>query len=110
MTRYSLKFAAAFAGAALMLASSAFADDIALTYKDHKFSPAEIQVEAGKPFSLKVKNEDAKAIEIESKTMRIEKIVAGGSEAVIKVRALKAGSYDFFNEFHEESRGKVVAK
>lgn len=92
------------------LSGGASASEIAIVHKDQTFVPAEIEVKAGEAFTLKVKNEDAKVIEFESESMRVEKVISGGREAIIKVRALKPGTYEFVNEFFEKTKGKVIAK
>ena len=85
--------------------------EIAVTVKDHKFDPAELQAPAGKPIVLRIKNLDATPMEFESKTLRVEKVLTGNSEAVVNVRAQKPGRYEFFDEFHEKTtRGVLVVK
>ena len=50
-------------------------------------------------------------MEFESKELRFEKIIPGGGEATINVRAQKPGRYEFYDEFHEETtRGALVFK
>jgi hypothetical protein len=91
----------------------AHADDAALrlTLKDHKFTPAEIEAPAGKPFTLEVVNQDSAAAEIESKELRFEKLAPAGGKAVVKVRALTPGRYRFFDDYHESTaQGYVVVK
>jgi plastocyanin len=106
--------AAAALAACLAVAVPARAQDtveIAVSVKDHKFDPAELQAPAGKPIVLRVKNLDATPMEFESKTLRVEKVLTGNSEAVINVRAQKPGRYEFFDEFHEKTtRGVLVVK
>src|ERR1700741_3729051 len=72
-------------------ASAQSATEIQLSYKDKKFDPAEISAPANTPIVIKLKNLDAKAMEFESKTLHIEKVVAGSSDATINVRAQKPG-------------------
>jgi len=36
--------------------------------------------------------------------------VPGGQEVVVFIGPLRAGSYEFFNDFHPSSRGHVVAR
>lgn len=86
------------------------ADDVVIVYKDEKFTPDKIEVEAGKDFIVRVKNEDSKPIEFESNPMKIEKIVAANKEALVKVRGLKPGTYEFINEFNEKAKGTFIAK
>lgn len=92
-------------------ASAASAETYTLTIKDHKFDPAELKIPADKPATLVVKNLDGTPEEFESKPLRIEKVVPANSEATFQIRALKAGRYKFFGEFHEDSaKGEVVAE
>ncbi|MEA2884322.1 MAG: hypothetical protein QOH32_3578 [Bradyrhizobium sp.] len=87
------------------------ATEIPLSYKDKKFDPPEISAPANMPIVIKLKNLDAKAMEFESKTLKVEKVVAGGSDAVINVRAQKPGRYEFFDEYNEKvARGALVVK
>ena len=85
--------------------------EIQLSYKDKKFEPAEISAPANTPIVIKLKNLDAKAMEFESKTLKVEKIVAGSTDATINVRAQKPGRYEFFDEYNEKvARGALVVK
>ena len=87
------------------------ATEIQLSYKDKKFDPAEITAPANTPIVIKLKNLDAKAMEFESKTLRVEKVVAGSTDATINVRAQKPGRYEFFDEYNEkDARGALVVK
>ena len=98
---------------ALASSSSAWADDptFELTIKDHRFTPAEITVPAGKKVKLVIRNEDATPEEFESKTLKREKVIAGKSQATLFVGPLKPGEYPFVGEFHEATAtGKLIAK
>jgi plastocyanin len=87
------------------------ATEIQLSYKDKKFTPAEITASANTAIVIKLKNLDAKAMEFESKTLKVEKVVAGSSDATINVRAQKPGRYEFFDEYNEKvARGALVVK
>ena len=87
------------------------ADDLTLTLKDHKFSPAEIKVPANKRVKLTVVNADPTPEEFESKVMKVEKIIPGKSKAVVRIGPLKPGRYPFVGEFHEDSaKGTVIAE
>jgi hypothetical protein len=85
--------------------------EIALSYKDKKFDPAEISAPANTPIVIKFRNLDKDAMELESDTLHIEKVVAAGKDATIKVKAQKAGRYEFFDEYNEKTaRGALVVK
>jgi len=97
--------------AATSAANAQSATEIALSYKDKKFDPAEVSAPANTPIVIKLKNLDAKAMEFESKTLKVEKVVAGSSDATINVRAQKPGRYEFFDEYNEKvARGALVVK
>jgi plastocyanin len=85
--------------------------ELVITVKDHKFEPAELQASAGKPVVLRIKNLDPTPMEFESKTLKVEKVLSGNSEAVVNIRAQKAGRYDFFDDFHANTtKGVLVVK
>ena len=86
-------------------------DPFVLTFKDNKLEPAELQVPAGQEFKLVVKNADQTPEEFESGDLKLEKVIAGGSEAEFTIKALEAGSYEVYGEFHEDTaKGHIVAK
>ncbi|MDI9409187.1 MAG: cupredoxin domain-containing protein [Candidatus Pacebacteria bacterium] len=85
--------------------------DYSITIKDHRFTPAEIRVPAGKAFTLLVINSDASPEEFESKSLKVEKIIAGGKEGLIKIRSLKPGTYEFVGEYHEDiAKGRIIVE
>jgi Cupredoxin-like domain len=81
-----------------------------LTYSNGQFQPSEVRVPADRPITLRVKNLDGKAMEFESKALRVEKVVAAKSEGVINVRALKPGRYEFYDDFNEKARGALTVQ
>jgi hypothetical protein len=86
------------------------ATELQLTYSKGQFQPTELRAPADKPIAFRVKNLDAKAMEFESKSLRVEKVVAANSEGVINVRALKPGRYEFYDDFNEKARGTLVVQ
>ena len=97
--------------AGLCVSSASFADDpaqIRVTLKDHRFEPAEIHVQTGKPTILIVTNEDDTADEFDSTALRVEKVIAGGHYATIRLRPLGPGRYPFMGEFHPDTANGVV--
>jgi plastocyanin len=108
---------ASLAGAVLVLAAAlaapAFAEDnsFAISIKDHRFEPETITVPAGKQVKLVVTNMDPTPEEFESHELNREKIIAGGSTAVILIGPLEPGTYPFFGEFHEDTaQGRIVVE
>lgn len=96
----------------LSLASPAVAGTpIELRIKNHKFTPSTIRVKAGQPSQIKFINEDATAEEFDSPSLKAEKVVAGHSSAVIRLRPLSPGRYPFMGEFHAATaQGVVIAE
>ena len=93
------------------LAQAADPVTVTLTINDHRFSPQEVEVPAGQQIKLVVKNMDKTPEEFESKSLRREKVIAGGAEATILVGPLKPGKYTFYGEYHESTaKGALVAK
>jgi Cupredoxin-like domain len=88
------------------LAPDAWAEDAAtvrLSLKDHRFQPAEARAPAGKPITIVISNLDPTPAEFESKTLRVEKVVAGGGTIIVQIRPLAAGRYRFFDDYHEDT-------
>ena len=93
--------------AGLVLAASPLRAEDAVTYEvtlsKDVFTPAEIKVPAGKPFMLKLTNNNAKPAELESKQMKVEKIAPANASIVVRVRAMEPGKYLFVDEFQEDT-------
>jgi len=83
---------------------------IQISIQNHRFQPAEIRAPAGKPITLHVKNLDSTPAEFESKSLRVEKVIAGKSEGVINIRPLQPGRYQFFDDFNQQARGTLVVQ
>jgi hypothetical protein len=86
------------------------AAEVAIAVKDHHFQPGEIRAPANRPLTIRVKNLDATPMEFESVSLRVEKVVAPGGEGAVHVRALAPGRYEFFDDFHPETRGTLVVQ
>jgi hypothetical protein len=83
---------------------------VAISVKNHQFQPAEIHAPANKPLAIRVKNLDAMPIEFESVSLRVEKVIVAGGEGVVNVRPLAPGRYEFFDDFHQQTRGFLVVQ
>jgi hypothetical protein len=98
---------------AFLLAWPAAAADTptaSLTIRNRAFEPAELQVPAGQRIELHVRNVDTAASEFESAELHREKLVPPGQEVVVFIGPLRAGSYEFFDDFNPRARGHIVAK
>jgi high-affinity iron transporter len=94
------------------LAVPALADDpsFSILLKNNQFVPSEVQIPAGAKVKLIVRNDNPTASEFESTQFHREKIVTPGQEITVFVGPLDPGSYEFFDDFHPETRGHLVVK
>lgn len=84
---------------------------IEIEIRDHLFYPAEIEIPADTKVKLIFINLDSTSEEVESYELNREKVIPGGSRAVLFVGPLKAGKYPFFGEFYPKTaQGKVIVK
>lgn len=89
-------------------ARAADAVTLQLSIRNHRFEPAELRAPAGVPLEIVVRNEDATAEEFESQALKVEKVIAGGRQIIVRLRPLAAGSYSFIGEYHAGSGTLVV--
>jgi high-affinity iron transporter len=94
------------------LAASALADDpsFSIQLKNNQFVPSEVQIPAGVKVKLVVRNDNPTTSEFESTQFHREKVVTPGQEITVFVGPLDPGSYEFFDDFHPETRGHLVVK
>jgi len=108
---FGLPIAGVLAAVLLVAGAAAAADaQIALTLEKNQFQPAEVKVKANTPFVLVITNKNPKAAEFESKDLRVEKVVPAGKTVNVRIRALKPGTYAFFDDFNQQTTGRIVAE
>ena len=84
---------------------------VELRFENHRFLPQTITVPANRAFRLKVINASKEPIEFESFKLNREKVVGPGETIVVLLPALSPGSYDFYDDFHQDvPAGEIVAK
>jgi len=94
-------------------AAPVFAEEnpVSLKIKDHRFSPAELEIPAGQKRLLVIENEDSTPAEFESHSLHREKILPAKATTNIYIGPLKSGRYEFVDEFNDSTaRGAVVVK
>ena len=96
----------------LAVATPVLADEpvVTITLKDNQFVPSEVPVPAGVKVQLLIKNEMPVTAEFESTSLHREKIVTAGGQITVYVGPLDPGSYEFFDDFHNSTRGHLIAK
>ena len=88
-----------------------WAQDFALTIKDHQFSPTQLEIPANTKVKLVIKNADATPEEFESTELHREKVIPGGTEGIVYVGPLAPGTYEFFGDFNPKTaRGHLIVK
>jgi high-affinity iron transporter len=94
------------------VAAPALADDpsFPILLKNNQFVPSEVQVPAGAKVKLVLRNENPTPSEFESTQFHREKVVPPGQEITVFVGPLDPGSYEFFDDFHPETRGHLLVK
>ena len=96
----------------LGLAPPALADDpsFSIVLKNNQFVPSEVRIPAGVKVKLVVRNDNPVASEFESVELHREKIVTPGAQINVFVGPLDPGRYEFFDDFHPQTRGHLVVK
>jgi plastocyanin len=111
MWRALLASILALAAAALGATSAKTEEPLSISIRDHRFQPAELRVPAGKRVSVFVSNDDATPEEFESGPLKVEKVIAGNSKALLRIGPLEPGRYAFIGEFHADTaKGTVVVE
>jgi hypothetical protein len=109
----ALALSASFAVSLAGVATTAHAEDLPtfkLEMTDGKLNPARIEVPAGKRIKIEVRNTGKGAAEFESVQLRKEKVLAPGADSFVVIAPLDPGEYKFFDDFHQQAQGVIVAK
>lgn len=86
-------------------------DQYLLTLKNHAFTPSEITIPADKQVQLVVKNDDDSVAEFESSDLDREKIIPAKGQVTVNIGPLKAGTYAFEEEYHDDTaKGTITVK
>lgn len=82
---------------------------IRLEARGGAFSPARLDVPAGRKFKIEITNNSDEPVEFESTDLRKEKVLAPGASSFVVVFPLKPGGYEFFDDFKRDTaRGTIV--
>jgi hypothetical protein len=71
-----------------------------IEFADGAITPQTLEVPAGRPFKLELRNTGASPVEFESLELRKEKVLGPGVTSFIVIRRLAPGEYRFFDDFH----------
>ena len=81
-----------------------------IEFKDGTLTPTRVEVPAKTRFRLELKNSGKTPAEFESNELKKEKVLAPGTTSSLIIRSLDPGEYNFFDDFHQQARGVIVAK
>jgi plastocyanin len=94
----------------LSLAAPQEGASIALTLKDHRFTPADFTVPAGVKVRIELTNLDGATEEFDSHDLKVEELVTPHGRASFTIGPLKPGAYSYMGEFHPATaQGHVTA-
>ena len=91
-------------------AASAQDTTLEITVQGGRFQPAELRGPVNKAIVLVIKNNDAKPMEFESTSLRVEKVIAAKAQGSIRIRPLAPGRYEFFDDFNQANRGVLIVE
>jgi plastocyanin len=92
------------------LAAAAEPVIVALTLKDHRFTPSVFDVPAGEKVKIVLTNRDPATEEFDSHDLRVEQLVTPNGRTSFLIGPLKPGAYTFMGEFHPQTaQGRVNA-
>lgn len=94
----------------MLLAANATAEapSFTLEIRDHLFFPSTLIIPANTKVKLIVQNTDTTPEEFESYELNREKIIMGGSKAIIFIGPLPPGEYPFFGEFNPKTAQGMI--
>ncbi|HZP44606.1 MAG TPA: cupredoxin domain-containing protein [Candidatus Binataceae bacterium] len=84
---------------------------ITIRFHDHRWEPLSLTVPAGQPLTIRVLNDSQETIEFESFKLNREQAMTPGQTIQVRLPALSPGSYDFYDDFHQDvPQGSIIAK
>lgn len=82
-----------------------------IRFENHHFTPQNLTIPAGHELVIKVVNASSETIEFESFKLNREKAVSPGETISVHLPALSPGTYDFYDDFHQDvPEGTIIAK
>ncbi|MDE2027861.1 MAG: cupredoxin domain-containing protein [Candidatus Omnitrophica bacterium] len=81
-----------------------------IVIKNHQFIPPQLTVPAGKKLEITIDNQDPTAEEFESFDLDREQVVRGHKQITVYIGPLKPGKYGYWADYHQDSKGIIVAQ
>ena len=92
----------------LPLAAADTTPTFRVVLKEHRFIPAKIMVPANRVVILRIKNLDAEPEEFNSSDLKVQKVVTGNSEGIIRLHPLAPGRYTYQGEYHKQTAQGII--
>lgn len=83
---------------------------IELEMNNGELIPPILKVPTKTPVRIKIRNTGTEPVEFESVQLRKEKVLAPGASSIVVIAPLKKGNYTFFDDFHLNSVGAIIAE
>src|SRR5690348_3722325 len=80
-----------------------------IAIKGRSFVPTVLAIPSDQKIKILVSNENKEPSEFESFSLHREQVVVGGAQIAVFVGPLKAGAYDFFDDFQSGVKGLIQA-
>ena len=78
--------------------------------KNHQFNPPQLTIPANQKIQITVDNQDPTAEEFESFDLGREQVVEGNKRIIVFIGPLKPGTYKYWADYHQDSKGAILAK
>jgi len=81
-----------------------------ITIKNHQFNPSSLIIPAEQKVQITVDNQDSTPEEFESFDLDREQVVEGNKKITVFIGPLIPGTYNYWADYHQDSKGVIVAK
>jgi hypothetical protein len=106
-----IRLSASFLGLFTAGIAAAATPALQIRFDGHRFTPQTLTVPAHRPLVVEVVNASRETIEFESFKLNREVALTPGETVEVRLPALRPGSYDFYDDFHDDvPKGYLLAK
>ena len=81
-----------------------------IVINNHKFSPSPLIIPANQKIQITVDNQDSTPEEFESFDLDREQVVEGNKKIIVFIGPLTPGTYNYWADYHQDSKGVIIAK
>ncbi len=81
-----------------------------IVIKNHQFIPPQLTIPAHQKLRITVDNQDPTAEEFDSFDLDREQVVEGNKKIIVFIGPLKPGTYKYWADYHQDSKGVIIAQ